>query len=73
MPGADPERSAPGVFLWGGCQNRLCLSFGEQCVRAAGQIELPGIVFAIWRAVRLGGWAYRDVAGCSAQTHRKIQ
>ena len=43
MPGADPERSAPGVFLWGGCQNRLCLSFGEQCVRAIGQIELPEV------------------------------
>lgn len=64
MPGADPERSAPGVFLWGGCQNRLCLSFGEQCVRAAGQIELPGIVFAIWRAVRPGGWVDEDARDC---------
>ena len=40
MPGADPERSASGVFLWGGCQNRLCLPFGVRCVRAIGQIEL---------------------------------
>ena len=43
MPGADPERSAPGVFLWGGCQNRLCLSFGEQCVRVAGHIEMSEV------------------------------
>ena len=40
MPGADPNGFVPGVFLWGGCQNRLCLSFGERCVRAVGQIEL---------------------------------
>lgn len=44
MPGADPERSAPGVFMWGGCQNRLCLSFGERCVRVAGQIEMSQVV-----------------------------
>ena len=43
MPGADPERSASGVFLWGGCQNRLCLSFGERCVRVAGQIEMSEV------------------------------
>lgn len=64
MPGADPERSAPGVFLWGGCQNRLRLSFGERCARAAGQIELSGIVFVIWRAVRPGGWADEDAGDC---------
>ena len=73
MPGADPERSAPGVFLWGGCQNRLRLSFGERCVRVAGQMKMPGIVFAIWSAVHPSGWAYRDVRGCSARTHCKIQ
>ena len=54
MPGADPERSAPGVFLWGGCQTRLGLLLGERCTRAAGQIELPGIAFVIWRVVRPG-------------------
>ena len=43
MPGADPERSAPGVFLWGGCQNRLRLSFGERCVRVAGHIEMSEV------------------------------
>lgn len=56
MPGADPERSAPGVFLR--------RSFGEQCVRAAGQIELPGIVFATWRAVRPGGRTDRAAGDC---------
>ena len=43
MPGADPERSAPGVFMWDGCQNRLCLSFGERCVRADGHIEMSQV------------------------------
>ena len=43
MPGADPERSAPGVIMCGGCQNRLCLSFGEWCTRAAGQIEMSEV------------------------------
>lgn len=43
MPGADPERSAPCVFMWGGCQNRLCLSFGARCVRAAGHIEMSEV------------------------------
>lgn len=43
MPGADPERSAPGVFLWGGCQNRLCLLLGERCTRAAGQMKMPEV------------------------------
>ena len=42
-PGADPERSAPGVFMWGRCQNRLCLSFGARCVRVAGHIEMPEV------------------------------
>lgn len=64
MPGADPERSASGVFMWGGCQNRLCLSFGERRVRAVGQMKMPGIVFATWRAVRPGGWVDRDAVDC---------
>ena len=64
MPGADPERSASGVFLWGGCQNRLYLSFGERCVRAVGQMKMPGIVFVIWRAVRPGGWVDEDARDC---------
>ena len=46
MPGADPERSAPGVFLWGGCQNRLRLSFGERCVRVAGHIEMSEVALS---------------------------
>ena len=72
-PGADLERSAPGVFMWGRCQNRLCLSFGARCVRVAGQIEMPGIEFATWSAVSSGGWAYRAAGGYSARTHCKIQ
>ena len=45
------------VFLCGsGCQNRLCLIFGAWCVRAVGQIEMLGIEFATWSAVRPGGW-----------------
>lgn len=57
MPGADPNGFVPGVFLWGGCQNRLCLSFGERCARAAGQIELSGIVFVIESGA--SGWLGR--------------
>lgn len=65
MPGADPERSAPGVFLR--------RPFGERCVRVAGQMKMPGIVFVIWSSARPGGWADRAAGGCSARTHRKIQ
>ena len=70
MPGADPERSAPGVFLWGGCQNRLRLSFGERCVRVAGQMKMPGIVFAIWSSARPGGWADQDARDCVCHLER---
>ena len=36
MPGADPERSAPGIFLR--------RPFGARRVRAAGHIEMSEVV-----------------------------
>lgn len=56
MPGADPERSASGVFLR--------RPFETRRVRAVGQMKLPGIVFVIWRAVRPGGWVDRAARNC---------
>ena len=56
MPGADPERSASGVFLR--------RPFGARRVRAVGQMKMPGIVFATWSSARPGGWADRAAGDC---------
>ena len=57
MPGADPERSASGVFLR--------RPFETRRVRAVGQMKLPGIVFVIWSVVRPGGRTDRAAGDCA--------